>query len=341
MRCNLLPRTSVVICTVALAGLFATTASARSTAAPTQTASPTLQGQVANPFVGDKLTTTNGSWSGSPTKYTYQWDRCDPTGDRQNCVPIAGATAQSYTAATADINHTLHANVFATNADGSGKADTKASGVVAARGVPKNTVRPTITGVPVVGNTLTAENGTWTGAVTFSYQWQLCDVNGNNCVDIAGATGKTYGVRSTDTGHEILVLVKASNRFGSTTASSDRTVPATVTVQTTTTVVTVRGNQSPTISFLSLRRSGFKLYARFRVCDDSGGRVTVTARDNKARTLAYTRRFAVTPLSCGTYARSWTLVKRFRSRGRVVVTLRASDTGGKLSRLVSRGVTIR
>jgi hypothetical protein len=341
MRLNLLPCMSAVLVAMTAAAFAATVASAHTAAAPTPTASPTLQGQVANPFVGDKLTTTNGSWTGSPTKYTYQWDRCDPTGDRQNCVPIAGATAQSYTAATADIDHTLHANVFATNADGSGKADTKASGVVAPRGAPKNTAHPTITGTPVVGNTLTAENGTWIGAVTFSYQWQLCDVNGNNCADIAGATGKTYGVRSTDTGHEILVQVKASNRFGSTTASSDRTVPATVTVQTTTTVVTVAGNQPPTISFLSLKRSGVKIYARFRVCDDSGGRVTVTERDNKARALAYTRRFAVTPLSCGTYARSWVVIKRFRSPGRLVVTLRASDTGGKLSRLVSRSVTVR
>lgn len=166
-------------------------------------------------------------------------------------------------------------------------------------------------------------------------------MNGNNCVDIAGATGKTYGVRSADTGHEVLVLVKASNRFGSTTASSDRSVPVTVTVQTTTTVVTVAGNQAPTLSFLSFKRAGLKLYARFRICDDSGTRVTVTERDNKARALTYTRRFVVTPLSCGTYARHWALIKRFRSHGRLVVTLRAQDRSGKLSRLVSRSVTIR
>jgi len=55
------------------------------------------------------------------------------------------------------------------------------------------------------------------------------------------------------------------------------------------------GNQPPTISFLSLKRVGLKLYARFRVCDDSGTRVTVTERDSKARVLTFTRRFAVTP----------------------------------------------
>ena len=229
-------------------------------------------------------------------------------------------------------------NVMATNADGTGKADTKGTGVVAARTSPKNTTKPTITGTPpVVGNTLTAENGTWTGATTFSYQWQQCDANGNNCVDISGATGKTYGVRSTDAGRELLVAVKVSNRFGSTTVESDRTVPATVTVQTTTTVVTVKGNQPPSITFISLRHVGNRLYARFRTCDDSQGAVRVTERDNKARALSYTRHFNV---SCGTYARNWLLLKRFRSPGRLVVTLRANDGAGKLSRLVSRSVVI-
>jgi hypothetical protein len=341
MGSSKLRKMAAVIVAFGVAGLVATTASARSSAAPAPTAQPTLQGPAAQPFVGDKLTVTNGAWSGSPTRYTYQWERCDPTGDRVNCAVITGATAQSYTVATADVNHTLKADVFAANADGTGKADTKGTGVVAPRGAPKNTARPTISGVPVVGNTLTANNGTWTGASTFSYQWLQCDVNGNNCVDIDGATGKTYGVRSTDTGHELLVRVKAANRFGSTTAESDRTVPVTVTVQTTTTVVTVPGDKAPTISFLSLKRVGFRLYARFRVCDDSGTRVTVTERDNKARALAYTRRFSVTPQSCGTYARNWSLIKRFRSPGRLVATLRAADQAGHLSRLVSRSVTIR
>jgi hypothetical protein len=341
MRRTMLPRTAAVLVALAVASLAATTASARSSATPTVTSVPTLQGQAAQPFVGDRLGVSNGVWTGSPTKYTYQWDRCDPTGDRQNCVAIAGATAQSYTVATADVNHTLRANVIATNADGAGTKDTKATGVVAARTSPKSTTRPSISGTPVVGNTLTADTGNWTGASTFSFQWQQCDVNGNNCVDIAGATGKTYGVRSSDTGHELLVLVKASNRFGSTTAGSDRSVPATVTVQTRTTIVTVNGNRAPTISFLSLKHVGVKLYARFRVCDDSGTRLTVTARDNKAKTLAAMRRFAVTPRSCGTYARSWVLLKRFRSHGRLVVTLRAADRSGRLSRLVSRSVRIR
>jgi hypothetical protein len=326
---------------VAVAGLTVSGAMARSSAVPAQASTPTLQGHVAQPFVGDTLSTSNGTWTGSPTKFAYQWDRCDAVGDRQNCVPIAGATEQSYTATAADVNHRLHANVLATNADGTGKADTAASGVVAAAAPPVNRTRPTISGTPpVVGSTLTANNGTWTGASTFSYQWQLCDSSGNNCANIAGATGRTYGVRSSDVGHELLARVRAGNRFGATTADTDRTSQVTATSSTTVVTTTVAGNKAPTISFISLRKVGVRIYARFRVCDDSGRRVTVVEHDIKSSRVA-TRRFAVTPLSCGTYARSWILAKIFRTHGHLVVTLRAQDAFGVASRLVSKGLAIR
>jgi len=341
MKRSILQFIAAVLVVSGSAALIATTASALGTAKPTVTAVPTLQGPVAYPFVGDKLTTTNGSWTGAPTTYTYRWQRCDAVGDRQNCVAIAGAAAQSYTVTKDDVNHTLNAVVTATNADGSAAKDTKATGVVAAATAPVDKTRPAVSGSASVGSTLTASDGTWTGAVSFAYRWQGCDANGNNCIDIAGATGRTYGVRSADVGRELRVRVSASNRFGATTATSDYT--SVVTANTTTTVVTttVQGPQPPGLGFVSLKRIGHKLYARFRVCHN-GGRVTVTERDNKARTLAYTRRFAVAPSGCATYARSWILLPRFRSTpGRVVVTLRASDSAGRLSRLVSRSVTAR
>jgi len=329
---------------VGAAALIAATASAQAAAKPTLTASPALQGSVAHPFVGDKLTTTNGQWSNSPTGYTYQWQRCDATGDRQNCVPIVGATSQSYTVQKDDVGHTLDAVVTATNADGSTSASTNGSGVAAEATAPVNKSRPTISGTAAVGETLTANSGTWTGAVSFTHQWQVCDANGNNCVDIVGAMGTTYGVRSSDVGRELRIRVKASNKFGSTTATSNFTSIVTANTQTTTTVITttVPGAQPPAIRFLSLRRVGMKLYARFRVCHSSGGRVTVTERDNKARTLAYARHFVVRPVGCATYLRSWMVISRFRSpAGRLVVTLRASDSAGRLSRLVSRFVAVR
>src|SRR6266852_6581513 len=163
MRRKVLPVMAATLVVVGAAALIAATASAQASAKPTLIASPALQGSVAHPFVGDKLTTTNGQWSDSPTGYTYQWQRCDATGDRQNCVPIVGATSQSYTVQTNDVGHTLDAVVTATNTYGSASASTNGSGVVADATAPVNKSRPTISGTAAAGEALSATNGTWTG----------------------------------------------------------------------------------------------------------------------------------------------------------------------------------
>ena len=111
---------------------------------------------------------------------------------------------------------------------------------------------------------------------------------------------------------------------------------------TSTTTTTVQGNRAPSIAFVSLKRVGRRVYARFRVCDDGTGRITIVARDVKARALSATRRFTVVrPLSCGTFSRAWMPAPRFRTHGRYIVTLRAADTAGALSRIVSRSLVRR
>ena len=61
---------------------------------------------------------------------------------------------------------------------------------------PRNVVAPSISGTAREGQVLTANPGTWTGTalIGFTYQWQRCDANGNNCATIAGATARTYGL---------------------------------------------------------------------------------------------------------------------------------------------------
>ncbi len=66
---------------------------------------------------GDTLTTTNGSWTGSPTSYAYQWQDCNTSG--ASCSTISGATSSSYTLASGDVGHTIRVAVTATNAGGS------------------------------------------------------------------------------------------------------------------------------------------------------------------------------------------------------------------------------
>jgi hypothetical protein len=80
---------------------------------------------------------------------------------------------------------------------------------------------PTVTGTAVQGQTLTASPGAWSAPdATFTYQWQHCDAAGATCADVAGATGPTYAVTAADVGATLVVVVKATNRFGSPTAPS-------------------------------------------------------------------------------------------------------------------------
>src|SRR3712207_2071685 len=67
-------------------------------------------------------------------------------------------------------------------------------GVASPQAPPVNATPPSITGTPQQTQTLTAQNGTWTGAgtISFRYQWLRCNRNGNGCSEISGATERTY-----------------------------------------------------------------------------------------------------------------------------------------------------
>lgn len=90
---------------------------------------------------------------------------------------------------------------------------------------PVNTVVPSISGDTEVGSTLTADKGTWTGAPPpdLTYQWQRCDADGTNCVDISGADGLSYEVTSGDIGKTIKFKVTGTNTEGSADATSEPT----------------------------------------------------------------------------------------------------------------------
>ena len=209
---------------------------------------------------------------------------------------------------------------------------------VASAAAPANTNSPTISGTAKIGEQLTADPGTWSGTVSpYAYQWQLCDSSGNGCAPIQDATAKIFGVRSTDVGHEIRVVVTATNSTGSTNATSAPTAVVISNATTTTTTTTQSRNHAPTLNYVSLKRVGFRVYARFHTCDDSINTITVIETDRKVGQLSYTRRFAVAGLPCGTHARNWLLAPRFR-HGRFTSTLRAVAKSGASSQTVSRSL---
>ena len=72
---------------------------------------------------------------------------------------------------------------------------------------PVNLTFPTISGLPVVGQTLTGGDGTWSGTapITYSYQWK------RDGVDIVGETNNTYRLAAADIGADITFEVVANN----------------------------------------------------------------------------------------------------------------------------------
>ena len=185
---------------------------------PVNDVAPVLSGSAVD---GQTLSADDGDWSGTTplNTATYQWQRCDEAG--AGCTDISGATNATYTLAGPDIDGTVRAVVTVTNAWGTDQASTAPSAVVAAA-LPVITIDPAVLGTAVDGQTVTADPGIWSGTppVTYDYQWLRCDLDGTDCVDIAGADQQDYVLTGADTGHGIRVEVTATNAAGSVAATS-------------------------------------------------------------------------------------------------------------------------
>ena len=221
---------ALVLAGAALLAVVVPTGLGAQQAVPANTAQPTISG---TPAQGQTLTGTDGTWSNSPTSFTRQWMRCPASGgapDASDCTVIGGATTASYAVAAADVGSRLRFRVTASNTDGPGTpAASDATALVTATVPgPPNTAAPTISGQTVVGQMLTASQGTWTGTgLTFAYQWRRCDTAGAQCADISGATATTYTLVAADSGHTIRVEVTAKSTTGETTVPSAQTAVVT------------------------------------------------------------------------------------------------------------------
>jgi hypothetical protein len=196
--------------------------SAASPTSPANSVRPVVSGTAA---VGHTLATTNGTWTGSPTAYAYQWLRCAAGGI--GCTSIGGATGATYVAAPADAGFELEVRVSATNAAATVAATSALTAVVVAK--PSASRAPHIAGKARVGKRLTATTGTWTGPPSgYQYAWLRCNARGAHCVRIPGATTATYAARAADRAHRLRVRVTAVNVAGSGAATSSATarVPA-------------------------------------------------------------------------------------------------------------------
>jgi hypothetical protein len=176
---------------------------------PTLTSPPVVIGAAT---AGKRLTGLSGVWTGTGAiTYRYQWSRCNAAGAR--CRAIDGASGSNYTLSGADVGKTVGLTVRATDLTGSAAAFASLVGpVAAARPLLESTLQPVVSGIPVVGGTLTVSTGEWSPMVdTFTYAWERCDAHGRSCAPIPGATTRSYRIVAADLGHALLALVQATN----------------------------------------------------------------------------------------------------------------------------------
>jgi hypothetical protein len=215
-------RLQVMASLLLVCGLGALGATAAEAAeGPASSAPPSITGVARD---GQRLKVSKGSWSGqTPISYSYQWSRCDASGD--SCSSIAITDRSSYKITHEDVGHTLRATVTASNAEGQTSATAQQSDLVAPAPL-SGRKHPTISGSAMDGQLLTVGNGTWKGTPpqSYAYQWQSC-ARGGACTDIAGAEDASYRATTTQIGRKLRALVTATNSLGSATVASKPSKP--------------------------------------------------------------------------------------------------------------------
>lgn len=182
--------------------------------APTNSVAPGITGTART---GDTLTASTGSWIGSPSSYTYQWQRSLTSGG--SLVDIGGATNSTYVVSEFDVGYFIKVSVTATNGIGTASAVLSSETVAVLDIASTNTALPVITGTARTGATLTTSFGSWTSSPTsYTYQWKRASTSGGTYSNISSATSATYVLTDSDIDKFIKVSVTATNGIGASSA---------------------------------------------------------------------------------------------------------------------------
>lgn len=201
---------------------------------PTLKAAPTLgtPGQnrgVTLTTVGSVLQASNGSWTGAPTTYTYQWQDCNSAAS--SCANAsAPSTSQTYTIKSADVGFYMRVGETASNATGaSAVAYSTVTPIVttSSSGLPVLTTAPTLSGSAVEGSTITLVPGTFSNETTQDGTWEDCpSASSTTCTSITN-TGNTWVTISADVGKYVRLEETATNANGNTVVWSNAIGPIT------------------------------------------------------------------------------------------------------------------
>jgi hypothetical protein len=166
---------------------------------------PTVGG---SPRVGSVLTVQPGVWM-SGVSLGFQWYVAGQ--------PVAGATGTSYTPRAGDLAQTVRVEVTGSRADYPPVTQASTETAAVAVGV-LTTAKPTISGTPAVGRTLTARPGAWTTRTAFGYAWFAEGVR------IKGQTAKRLVLAKAQRGKQITVKVTGAEAgYASASRTSAKT----------------------------------------------------------------------------------------------------------------------
>jgi len=127
------------------------------------------------------------------------------------------------TTSVSDGQHTLKVSVE----DAAQNSSVVYDSTITTQNAPADSSLPTILapGQLVTGAALSTHPGSWSapngaGSISYAYQWEDCDTQGNNCQTIPAAESATYTPAPSDVGHTLRVLVTASDKDGQASATS-------------------------------------------------------------------------------------------------------------------------
>jgi hypothetical protein len=131
------------------------------------------------------LTTTTGTWTNTPTSFSYQWSRADSSGGSYS--NISGATSSTYNLATADVGKYLKSTVTATNDGGSASSTSDATGQIGkAYQAPINI---TSTSASFGSDlSLTSSGGSTGGTFTYTVISGSCTIEGSTLTPTAAGS---------------------------------------------------------------------------------------------------------------------------------------------------------
>jgi hypothetical protein len=223
---------------------------------PSVSSAPTISGTAR---AGLTLTAANGTWSNSPTSYTYQWKSASTSSGTY--TDISNANSSTYVLTASDVDRYIKVSVSARNASGtSGASLSSATAVVVTY----------LDGLAPVLSSATATDDGFTFLITnYSASYTYAATTTSGSVSLTEANGVVSGLRAngsatvTVTSSRVGYSTLSATRQGSTVVTSTTTSTTTSTIATPVvtvpqgqaSVATIAPNVGPTTTILNPMRS--------------------------------------------------------------------------------------